>query len=87
MTQPALRVNRYSHKTSLINHFMQTAKWVSLLLLLSIGGAMAYSQYLHQQAINWGFVALCVAGGLLLFWIGHCLSHHDCAKKPQTKLR
>lgn len=75
------------HKESLARHFMQTAKWVALLLLLSIGFGMAYLQHLHNQPISWGFVGICIASGLLLFWIGRCLTHYECSHKIADKAR
>jgi hypothetical protein len=76
-----------SHKESLTYQFMQTAKWVALLLLLSIGFGMAYLQHIHREPISWGFLGICIASGLLLFWIGRCLSHYECSQKMPDKAR
>jgi hypothetical protein len=76
---------KHSHKESLIYQFMRTAKWVALLLLFSIGFGMAYLQYLHREPISWGFLGICIASGLLLFWIGRCLTHSECSQKMSDK--
>jgi hypothetical protein len=78
-------VKKKSHQDLLTYQFIQTAKWVALVLLFSIGLGMAFLQYLHKQPISWGFLAICIASGLLLFWIGRCLAHYECSQKISDK--
>ena len=86
-TKQPSHTKKNSYKESLTYQFMQKAKWVALLLLFSIGFGMAFLQYLHKQPISWGFLGICIASGLLLFWIGRCLTHYECSQKMSDKAR
>lgn len=66
---------------SVVFYFMRIARWVALLLLISIGSMAALLQFQHNQDINWVFVAVCTLCGIILFWIGHSIMKSECANR------
>lgn len=63
---------------SLTFHFIKVARWVALFLLVGIGALGAYFQHEHGQEINWMFLGVCVACGVMLFWMGRCILKSEC---------
>lgn len=68
---------------TLVYEFLAVARWLALVLLVTIGSAAVWLQYIHQQEINWLFLLICVSGGVILFWIGRCLLKSECLSMQQ----
>ncbi|EIJ33744.1 hypothetical protein [Thiothrix nivea] len=66
---------------SLVFQFMRVAKWVALFLLTGIGAGSSYLQLQRNQEVNWVFFGICLACGVILFWIGHTIMKSECATK------
>ena len=67
-----------SCQKSLTFHFMQAARWVALLLLCGVGIGLTVLEFYRHEDISWIFLAVCVASGLMLFWLGRCLMQTEC---------
>ena len=68
-----------SCQKSLTFHFMQAARWVALLLLCSVGIGLTALEFFRHENISWVFLGVCVASGLMLFWLGQCLMQTECS--------
>lgn len=69
---------------SLVFQFINTARWLALLLMITIASTTALLQYTRQQPVNWLFFTVCVVAGGILFWIGNCLIRSECASHKRT---
>ncbi|SEA80895.1 hypothetical protein SAMN05660964_02492 [Thiothrix caldifontis] len=68
---------------SVVFYFMRVARWVAFLLLVGIGVMGALLQFQRHQDINWMFVSVCIACGVGLFWVGHCIMKSECATRKR----
>jgi hypothetical protein len=69
---------------SVVFYFMRVAKWIALSLMVGIGISGALLQFQRHQSVNWMFVTVCLACGVILFWIGHCIMKSECRVKRRV---
>jgi protein-S-isoprenylcysteine O-methyltransferase Ste14 len=73
-----------SCQKSLVFRFLQTARWVALLLLCGVGVGLTLLDFYHSASISWVFLGVCVFGGVMLFWVGRCLMQSECSTVKRT---